>query len=141
FLQEFLLWLSLFVIFYAFVGYGLLLYPLVLLKRRKQKKSFAWDENYQPLVSLVIPCYNEANILEEKIRNCKQLEYPPDLLKIYFITDGSTDEFQEVLSHHPEIILLHEDRRGGKTAAENRAMKFIDTPIVVFSDANTMLNR
>jgi len=141
FIPEFLLWFSLFIIFYAFIGYGLLLYALVLLKRRNTTYQFTGVSNYQPMVTLVIPCYNEANILEEKILNCKQLDYPEDLLKIYFITDGSTDEFHEVLKEHPELILLHEDRRGGKTAAENRAMKFIETPIVVFSDANTMLNR
>src|SRR5690606_25265965 len=80
-------------------------------------------------------------ILSDKILNCLQLDYPDELLKIYFITDGSNDNFREVLGDYPDIILLHEDRRGGKTAAENRAMRIIDTPVVVFSDANTMLNK
>jgi len=48
---------------------------------------------------------------------------------------------KEVIMDFPEIFLLHEHRRGGKTAAENRAMKFINTPIVIFSDANAILNR
>ena len=140
YLIESLLWLSLFVIFYAFLGYGMLLYLLVAFKPR-DNDSFGLSSLYEPVVSLVIPCYNEAPILPEKIQNSKQLDYPPALLKIYFITDGSTDGFREVLKDYPDIVLLHEDRRGGKTAAENRAMQFIDTPIVVFSDANTMLNR
>lgn len=138
---EIFFWLSLFVVFYAFLGYGILIYSLVVVKRQLGTKSKPTLSKYEPPVSLVIPCYNEVHILREKILNCLQLDYPPDLLKIYFITDGSTDEFREVLQEYPEIVLLHEDRRGGKTAAENRAMKFIDTPIVVFSDANTMLNR
>jgi biofilm PGA synthesis N-glycosyltransferase PgaC len=141
YLIELLLWLSLLVVFYAFLGYGIVLYLLVAVRRSANPKTPFRSQTYAPPVSLVIPCYNEAPILAEKIQNCKQLEYSPGLLKIYFITDGSTDEFREVLKPYPEIILLHEDRRGGKTAAENRSMKFIDTPLVVFSDANTMLNQ
>lgn len=105
------------------------------------KPSEAYNTAYEPLVTLVIPCYNEADILEAKIENSKQLEYPADKLKIVFITDGSTDHSAAVLSKHPEIELLHENRRAGKTAAENRAMRFIKTPVVIFSDANTMLNK
>lgn len=140
YLIESLFWLSLFIVFYAFVGYGILLYLLVLRQRRRAADPATADLRYSPPVSLVIPCYNEAHILSGKIQNCQQLDYPRELLKIYFITDGSTDGFREVMTSYPEFVLLHEDRRGGKTAAENRAMQFIDTPIVVFSDANTMLN-
>nr|WP_316931199.1 glycosyltransferase family 2 protein [Lunatimonas lonarensis] len=96
--------------------------------------------SYQPEVSLVIPCYNEADIIREKAINCLALDYNADRLKVFFITDGSTDGFREVLKEFPQITLLHEDRRAGKTAAENRAMTMIRTPIVVFSDANTLLN-
>lgn len=141
YLIEPLFWLGLAVVFYAFLGYGLLLYPLVVLKRKRNKSTYVEFAGYAPAVSLVIPCYNEAHILREKILNCLQLDYPDGLLKTYFITDGSTDNFREVLEDYPDIILLHEDKRGGKTAAENRAMKFIDTSVVVFSDANTSLNR
>lgn len=139
--MEILFWLSLVVVFYAFLGYGILIYLLVLVKRQPHQQTKPGSVPFEPAVSLVIPCYNEAHILKEKVQNCFQLDYPSSLLQIYFITDGSTDGFREVLRDYPEIILLHEDQRGGKTAAENRAMLFIKTPIVVFSDANTMLNR
>lgn len=141
FLIEVLFWFCVFVVFYAFIGYGILLYVLTAFRRLFRQRSDLQDSIYAPRVSLVIPCYNEAHILLEKVLNCKQQDYPDDLLKTYFITDGSTDNFRQVLKGFPEITLLHEDRRGGKTAAENRAMQFIDSPIVIFSDANTMLNR
>src|SRR5690606_16504923 len=140
-LIQFLLWLSIFIIFYAFLGYGILIYFLVVFKRTTGNRSLATSPVFEPAVSLVIPCYNEAHILLEKIQNCKQLDYPASLLKVYFITDGSTDAFRDVIREFPDIILLHEDRRGGKTAAENRAMKLVDSPFVVFSDANTILNK
>lgn len=141
YLIETLFWLGLAVVFYAFLGYGLILYLLVVFKRKAGKYTNGGANRFEPAVSLVIPCYNEAPILSDKILNCLQLDYPDELLKIYFITDGSNDNFREVLGDYPDIILLHEDRRGGKTAAENRAMRIIDTPVVVFSDANTMLNK
>jgi len=137
---EIIFWLSLFITFYAFLGYGILLYFLVLIKRVFVKRQLP-AQNYEPKVSLVIPCFNEAPILDDKVANCRSLDYPKDKLDIVFITDGSTDNFAEVLGKYPDVRLLHENRRGGKTAAENRAMKHIDNEIVIFTDANTVLNR
>ncbi len=98
------------------------------------------QDTFLPHVSLVIPCYNEADIIRDKVLNSLSLDYPRDKFELYFITDGSTDHFREVLEEFPNVVLLHQERRGGKTAAENRAMTLINTPIVVFSDANTFLN-
>ncbi len=137
---EALFWISLAIIFYTFMGYGLILYILVQIKRWFQKKA-AFADDFEPTVTLVIPCFNEADILIIKIKNCKELDYPKDKLRIVFITDGSTDYSQDVLETHPDIDVLHENKRAGKTAAENRAMKFVDTPFVIFSDANTLLNK
>jgi cellulose synthase/poly-beta-1,6-N-acetylglucosamine synthase-like glycosyltransferase len=128
------------VVFYAFLGYGFVLYLMVKLKRifSSSKNNPAVD--FEPAVTLVIPCFNEADILADKIANSKLLEYPSNKLHIVFITDGSTDNSELLLKSWPEIEVLHENRRGGKTAAENRAMRFVKTPFVIFSDANTMLN-
>ena len=134
-----LFWISIFIIFYAFLGYGILLYILVRLKQFFTKK-IAKRTDFEPNITLIIPCFNEADIMESKIANCRELDYPVEKLSLVFITDGSTDHFAEVLGKHKDIILLHDERRGGKTAAENRSMKFVKTPFVVFSDANTYLN-
>ncbi|WP_209332535.1 glycosyltransferase family 2 protein [Lunatimonas salinarum] len=141
--MEVVFWISMLIVFYAFLGYGILLYLLVKLKLLfyRGSGSNGASEMFQPEVSLVIPCYNEADIIREKAINCQNLDYDPHKLKIFFITDGSTDGFREVLMEFPEITLLHEDRRAGKTAAENRAMTAIKTPFVIFSDANTLLNK
>ena len=48
---------------------------------------------------------------------------------------------QSLVAEFPDIKVLHEDRRGGKSAAENRAMKFVSGDIVVFNDANTMVSK
>ena len=96
-------------------------------------------EDYTPVIALVIPCYNEADILPAKIENCLALTYPLDKISIVFITDGSTDASMDIVRRYPRVTLLHEDKRGGKVAAENRVMKLLTAPVVVFSDANTML--
>ena len=93
-----------------------------------------------PAVTLVIAAYNEDAILAQKIKNTLDLDYPAHLLKIIFVTDGSTDSSQEIINHHDSIILLHQDERKGKSAAIKRAMRFVETPVVIFSDANSMLN-
>jgi cellulose synthase/poly-beta-1,6-N-acetylglucosamine synthase-like glycosyltransferase len=133
-------WISFGVVFYAFLGYGFVLYLMVKLKRIFSSSSNDTSVDFEPAVTLVIPCFNEADILADKIANSKLLEYPSNKLHIVFITDGSTDNSELLLKAWPEIEVLHENRRGGKTAAENRAMRFVKTPFVIFSDANTMLN-
>lgn len=138
---EVILRVSLIIVFYTFLGYGILLYLLVFLKHIFKPIDKQPAVDFEPPLTLVIPCFNEADIMEKKIINCRELNYPRQKLSIIFITDGSTDHFAEVLAKYPDIQSLHEHRRAGKAAAENRAMHFVKTPIVVFTDANTLLNK
>jgi len=139
-MPEVIFWLAIAIVAYTFLGYGLILYLLVKIKILIFPEEDKVNETFVPQVSLVIPCYNEADIIREKVQNCLSLDYPAENLEIFFITDGSTDNFREVLADYPEVSLLHKDRRAGKTAAENRAMEIIKTPFVIFTDANTLLN-
>lgn len=139
-MPEVIFWLAIAIVSYTFLGYGLILYLLVKIKMLIFPEEDKVNETFVPQVSLVIPCYNEADIIREKVQNCLSLDYPAENLEIFFITDGSTDNFREVLADYPEVSLLHKDRRAGKTAAENRAMEIIKTPFVIFTDANTLLN-
>lgn len=91
-------------------------------------------------VTIIIPAYNEMEILEKKLQNTMRIDYPPGKLAIIFITDGSTDDSQSVINQYPSVLLLHQDKRKGKMAAVNRAMQYVKTPVVIFSDANTDLN-
>jgi biofilm PGA synthesis N-glycosyltransferase PgaC len=93
-----------------------------------------------PYCTLVVAAYNEEGFIKEKIKNCLQLKYPPGKLKFVFITDGSTDKTPQIISDYPQIQLLHQDLRAGKIAAVHRAMAFVNSEIVVFTDANTFLN-
>ncbi len=92
-------------------------------------------------VSLVVTAYNEREILEQKIKNVLEIDYPPGKLQVIFVTDGSADGSAELVRQHGSILLLHHPERKGKYAAIKRAMQSVKTPVVVFSDANTILNR
>lgn len=137
-----LFWISLFVVFYTYVGYGILLCMLVKIKEFFSKPAIHQISPADfPYVSLLIAAYNEEKIVDEKMTNCFELGYPKDKLKIVWITDGSTDSTNEKLSRYSNAEVLFEPKRGGKTAALNRAMNFINTDIVIFTDANTILNK
>jgi cellulose synthase/poly-beta-1,6-N-acetylglucosamine synthase-like glycosyltransferase len=64
-----------------------------------------------------------------------------DKLKIVWVTDGSTDDTNRKLSAYGNAEILFDPKRGGKTAALNRAMTYIRTNLIIFTDANTMLNK
>jgi poly-beta-1,6-N-acetyl-D-glucosamine synthase len=133
--------LSLFIIVYTYLGYPAILFFFVQIKRLLHKNdttTFAFDQ--LPPATLIIACYNEGNILKAKIENTLRLKYPVDRLSIYFVTDGSTDNSAHIIKNYASIRLFHEPERKGKNAAINRIMPLVNTPVVVFTDANTFLN-
>lgn len=138
---EIVFWTAIAIVAYTFIGYGIVVGLLVKLKGLFAREDSEIGGNFIPNVTLVVPCYNEADIIKNKVINSLNLDYPKGKMEVVFITDGSNDNFREVLSEFPAVKLLHENRRAGKTAAENRAMKFVGSPFVVFTDANTMLNQ
>lgn len=140
---EILFWVSIFIVFYTYIGYGILLYVLVKIKEclcKPVRRPIPADADL-PELTLFIAAYNEEDVVNEKMRNCLELDYPADKLHIFWVTDGSDDHTGELLSHWPQATVLHQPQRRGKTAALNRGMHFVKTPLVVFTDANTNLNR
>ncbi len=134
---QILFYVSFFVLFYTYVGYGLFVWVCNSISA-KQKPVKIFDAH--PAVTLIIPAYNEADWIRQKVENCRQLNYPKDKLNILFITDGSDDLSNDRLAKYPGIITMYLPERKGKMAAINRCMLEVKTPIVVFSDANTLLN-
>lgn len=130
------------VTFYSYIGYGMVLWLVVRL-RKVFKRPAPKAENviFTPPVTLVVAAYNEEEAILSKIQNTLSLHYPADALKIIFITDGSTDNTPELIKGFPQVQLLHSAARQGKVAAMHRAMAFVKTPYVIFSDANTLLNK
>lgn len=138
--MEILFWVGVCLVFYTYLGYGIFLYILVRLKELFVKPVVYSLPEPLPEVTLFIAAYNEESIVHEKMANCRQLDYPKEKLKIMWITDGSNDRTNELLEEYPEVTLLFQPARGGKTAALNRGVPYVKTPYVIFTDANTMLN-
>lgn len=134
-------WVSLFIVFYTYVGYGIVLFIAVKVKELFYKPINNLEISPNLLeVTLLIAAYNEEEVIKEKMANTQQLEYPTDKLKIVWVTDGSTDSTNSLLGKYSHVKVLFKEERKGKTAAINRAIPFIDSPIIIFTDANTLLN-
>ena len=140
---QILFWLALFLVFYTHLGYGILIYTQVKLKELTVKpvKRQLPPDKLLPDVTLFITAFNEEDVVDEKMRNCLKLDYPEDKLHIVWTTDGSNDSTNERLKAWPQATVHFQPLRQGKTAAMTRGMTLVDTPLVVFTDANTMLNR
>lgn len=137
---EILFWIGIGIVFYTYLGYGIILYGLVKIKEIFIKPVTLRLAQPIPEVTLLIAAYNEETIVKDKMINCHALDYPAEKLKITWITDGSNDHTNELLHGYQDVTTLFRPERQGKTAALNRAIQFIETPFVVFTDANTMLN-
>ena len=140
-LFSFLFWTCLLLVFYTYIGYGIILWILVRIKERIYPPESPLLSEPLPEITLFITAYNEENTIESKMENCLSLDYPKDKLQIYWITDGSSDKTNEKLAKYPDVTVLFQPERKGKTAAINRGMKSVKTPIVVFTDANTLINK
>lgn len=127
-------------LFYSYIGYGMLLWLMVAVKRLFTKAQDTVN-HYYPEVTLVVAAYNEEECIEQKIQNTLELDYPKEKLKLLFVTDGSTDRTMDIIRKYPQIQLEHKEGRSGKIAAVNRIMPLIKTPLTIFCDANTDLNR
>ena len=136
-------WTALFIVFYTYMGYGILLYLIVYLKRLfkgKPVKAVLPSYSDLPAVTLMICAYNEQDIVKMKMRNTRELDYPKEKLKVMWVTDGSNDSTNELLQAYDEVTIAFKPERMGKTAALNHGISLVDTEIVVMTDANTILN-
>ncbi len=135
-------WVLFFIIFYAYVGYGILLFVLIKIRRMlglSPKRET--NTGYEPDVTLFIAAYNEKDFVAGKVKNSRELDYPKNKLHMVWVTDGSDDGTPDLLRQYEGVEVHHLPQRSGKIGAMNRGMKLVNTPIVVFCDANTMLGK
>lgn len=136
----YIFWISCFIVFYNYAGYAILVYFFNIFKKKRSKQGTAQDP-YIPPVTFIVAAYNEEDCIEEKILNSLEQDYPADKLEFIFITDGSSDGTANIVSKYPAIRLLHDNERKGKSAALNRAVLIAEHDVLIFSDANTFLNK
>ena len=97
------------------------------------------DADGTPTVAVVVAAWNEETVVERRLENLLELDYPAERLEIVVASDASTDRTDElveaVAAREPRVRLLR-CPRAGKVAAQNLAVRGIEAEIVAFSDAN-----
>ncbi|HEX5820748.1 MAG TPA: glycosyltransferase family 2 protein [Solirubrobacterales bacterium] len=131
---EIVFWAAVGLIVYAHLGYPLLLWALARVFGEGRASSELDGE--LPVVTLVIPAYDEEEVIERKIANARALDYPADRLEIVVASDGSSDRTAE-LARAAGADRVLELPRGGKVAALNQAVRDTSGGILAFSDANS----
>jgi len=124
---------------YVYAGYPLLVWLLSRLRdRRVQPMPDAAAA--EPSVTVLIAAYNEADCIEQTVRNKLELNYPADKLEIIVVSDESDDGTDDIVAGVADerVTLIRQQPRAGKTAGLNLGLPRARGEIVVFSDANSL---
>ena len=118
-------WVSLIILFYIYIGYPVI---LNLLPKNRIKTS---ELATFPSITVFIPAYNEESVIEETILNKLAQDYPKDKVKVIVISDESEDQTDAIVTRlsetHPNIELIRQIPRRGKTSGLNLAFEKIDS--------------
>lgn len=132
-------WLAIFLICYSY-----LVYPFLLKWLAKNKKTAPHLLLFEPNVSVIIPAYNEAILIKQKINSICQGKYPLSKIEIIVYSDGSNDETVDLVknlaSNYPFIQLIESTERNGKSFAINQLISQAKFDIILLTDANIIFN-
>lgn len=137
-------WICIVLIVYTYVGYGLLLYVIVRVKRLVKGRPALPElpeDRLLPEVTFMVCAFNEQDVVAEKMQNIRELDYPKEKLHVMWVTDGSTDDTNQLLAQYDGVEIVFSPERKGKTAALNHGISEVKSEITVMTDANTMVNR
>ncbi len=128
--------LGAFLVVWTYVGYPLFIAVLARWRPRPHRRA--------PLevpVTFIVPAYNEEVVIAEKLENLLSLDYPAALREMIVIADGSTDRTTDIVAGYADrgVQLLYRPERQGKIAAMNRAAPYAQGAILIFSDANALM--
>lgn len=135
--MEILFWILVASLLYTYLLYPILVGITYLFKAKVKQPSSLYQ---RPKLSIIIPAYNEEDVIEKKIKNTLSLNYPLEDLQIIIVADGSTDNTVKIAQQFSTVEVLFYSERLGKSSSINHAMEFVKHPITVFTDANTLLN-
>ena len=128
-----LFWIATALVAYAYAGYPVL---LALLHRLRPRPTLTGP--LQPTISILMAARNEADNLPRKLANLNALNYPADLLQIILVSDGSTDDTNDLLKRNaqadPRLIPVLLPIAGGKALALNAAVARATGDLLVFLD-------
>jgi len=122
---------------YTYIGYPAILKLLSVLRPTRRSSQVPPDAS-APRISIVLPVYNEANVIAATLERILAVDYPVDRRQILVVSDGSTDGTDDIVAGFADrgVELLRQPRRQGKTAAENAARRHLTGEIIVNTDAS-----
>lgn len=137
-IAQIIFWTSLAALFYAYVGYPLLVYLVSIVRRLEVKKG-----NFVPTVTVLITAYNEEKAIRAKLENTLRIDYPKEKLEILVASDASTDETEKIALRFAAqgVKVFRQEGRMGKTYTQNKAVEQATGEIILFSDATTFYKR
>jgi hypothetical protein len=123
---------------YAFLGYPILTGILAKVCRRRVRKA-----PIEPEVTFIISAYNEEDVIEEKLHNTLELDYPREKFEIVVASDGSSDGTDDIVRRfEPDgVKLFRTEGRLGKTLTLNEAIKAAGGEIVICCDATSIYEK
>lgn len=133
-----LFWIAL-----SLIAYAYFLYPLILFGLKRFIRITFTKSSELSGVSVIVSAYNEESIIESRIKNLLEVDYPKKSLQIIIASDGSNDKTNEIVRKYTSkgITLAPYRVRRGKTEVLNRTIKKARNEIIVLSDANTFFKR
>jgi poly-beta-1,6-N-acetyl-D-glucosamine synthase len=139
----YLLYLLCFVVlWWGYFGYFIFLKLIVLSNNAPKRQE---DEIIPlPTLTVLVPCYNEENLIEWKIENLAQLEYPRDKIEVIFLDGCSTDttvqKIREAIWDMPYMRVVETGKKG-KIPQVNSVLPEIESDIIVNTDVDAELSR
>lgn len=131
-----------FLIWWGYAGYFIFLYLIHFKKNQKNKETYYSSD--LPTITILIPCYNEENLVERKIENLLHLDYPKEKLKIIFLDGKSPDntfsKINKVIKDIDNIQLIQTNVRG-KILQLNFILQKIKSEIIINTDMDGILKR
>jgi len=133
---------------YSYCGYPALLFLLASAVQAWRDLTYLWRRTDRrcrweglPSVSVIIAAHNEEAVIEAKLRNTLVLRYPRERLEIIVGSDGSDDATEDIVRRFADqgVRLLAFHERRGKLSVLNDCVREAKGEILLFSDANTML--
>jgi cellulose synthase/poly-beta-1,6-N-acetylglucosamine synthase-like glycosyltransferase len=134
-----LFWLCVAGVAYSYLLYPAFLYLAARLFGRSDAPPPLCPDADLPRLSLLVAAHNEETVIEGRVRNALELDYPREKLEIVIASDGSEDRTSEIVRRYADrgVRLLDFPNRRGKATVLNDAMGQLGGQIVLLSDANT----
>jgi len=131
-------WLSLAIIFYTFIGYPIVLFLL----NQTLKNEDSHLNNYFPTVEVIMIVRNASQLVKAKIHSLNALTYPKDRFKILIVSDASQDDTVVLIKQFDQenIRCVNNSFKSTKSACINQAVRMSSAEIIFLTDVRQTLD-